>query len=137
MSKKSELSHGVRQISRSLQCIVSNSDSRCNTADGTLVFTLELFDPRAGFISANALNKTKTTITNITYTNATKKYKKNTSNSYVLNSVHKIRHLFESTDSIYHQLTIYTVVPFQLVLEIVIRISVVDSVSTLCVISVK
>jgi len=55
----------------------------------------------------------------------------------LLNSVHKIRHLFESTDSIYHQLTIYTVVPFQLVLEIVIRISVVDSVSTLCVISVK
>lgn len=55
----------------------------------------------------------------------------------LLNSVHKIRHLFESTDSIYHQLTIYTVVPFQLVLEIVIRISVVDSVTTLCVISVK
>jgi len=55
----------------------------------------------------------------------------------LLNSVHKIRHLFESTDSIYHQLTIFKVVPFQLVLEIVIRISVVDSVTTLCVISVK
>lgn len=51
----------IHQRKTIVQLIVSSSDNRRKTAGATfLLFNLELFVPRAGFISARALKRKKT-----------------------------------------------------------------------------